>query len=190
MNSFSERKSYKAALLTKVELSAKHGENSMTKREGGAARPAPLTAPTKPRGAQTESPNPNTPSSDFITPTPANTQSSSRGRRTQALAMISPLKKMDLGSAEGVALSAATVKQKQQPRSHPADKVAPGSSERKQETRQLQKTQRQVTGTIRVVVASDGEEYEEEVPSKADILQRIAAKKDQKQNQRKALVLH
>jgi hypothetical protein len=87
-------------------------------------------------------------------------------------------------------LSAATVKQKQQPRSHPADKVAPGSSERKQETRQLQKTQRQVTGTIRVVVASDGEEYEEEVPSKADILQRIAAKKDQKQNQRKALVLH
>jgi hypothetical protein len=96
MNSFSEQKSYRAALLnTKSELSAEQGNDSATKRKGEVAHAAPPTVPTVPRTV----PSPvtkNSPSSlsdAFTTPSKSPAK---KNKPARAAAMTSPPKALNL----------------------------------------------------------------------------------------------
>ncbi len=170
MNSFSEQRSYRAALLNeKAELHPERGNDSATKRKGGVAHAATPTVPTVPQ--TTLSPvRRNSPSSrSFITPTHS---TSSKKTPARAAAITSPPKAFKLANTK--------------PESEANSNSAPVARIKNSKNANSSKTEANSIAkvpearTLLVVIDSDGEREVQVTPSKADILRRIAENKNKK----------
>ena len=170
MNSFSEQRSYRAALLNeKAELRPERGNDSATKRKGGVAHAATPTVPTVPQ--TTLSPvRRNSPSSrSFITPSEATHSISSKKTPARAAAMTSPPKAFKLANTKPESEANSS--------SAPVARIKNGKSASSSKTEANSIAKVPDARTLLVVIDSDGEREVQVTPTKAEILERIQANK-------------